>query len=325
METPVRGSSVVPFPSAHQGAAAAAASVTPFSPATGSLAAAAEPALSVRLAVYESDRSHPAVYDVSATDPAALLAELASRTVWWLSRRASPLPREAVLAVVENLVHAHFQAATVAILADGSVQVCDRGPGIPDKERALRPGFSTATPEMRRYIRGVGSGLPVACRLLESVGGRLQLDDNLAGGTVVTLWTPAAAGARLRGAARPVPGPARAGGPPPPAPAPAQGEAPARAPAQQPLFTASAGAPRLSARQLRIVEFLARNGPAGPSQVARALGLSLTTAFRELTALEGAGLAAAEPPGKRRLTAAARELFSGDGDGGGSPMPGASA
>lgn len=40
------------------------------------------------------------------------------------------------------------------------VVVADRGPGIPDVELAMTPGWSTATPEMRARGFGAGLGLP---------------------------------------------------------------------------------------------------------------------------------------------------------------------
>ena len=40
------------------------------------------------------------------------------------------------------------------------VELADRGQGIPDLELALRPGWSTATPEMRARGFGAGLGLP---------------------------------------------------------------------------------------------------------------------------------------------------------------------
>jgi anti-sigma regulatory factor (Ser/Thr protein kinase) len=40
------------------------------------------------------------------------------------------------------------------------VVVADRGPGIPDLELAMTPGWSTATPEMRARGFGAGLGLP---------------------------------------------------------------------------------------------------------------------------------------------------------------------
>jgi anti-sigma regulatory factor (Ser/Thr protein kinase) len=40
------------------------------------------------------------------------------------------------------------------------INVIDNGPGIPDIEQALVPGFSTARPEVREMGFGAGLGLP---------------------------------------------------------------------------------------------------------------------------------------------------------------------
>jgi anti-sigma regulatory factor (Ser/Thr protein kinase) len=40
------------------------------------------------------------------------------------------------------------------------VVVKDRGPGIPDIEQAMQPGWTTATPEVREMGFGAGLGLP---------------------------------------------------------------------------------------------------------------------------------------------------------------------
>ncbi len=40
------------------------------------------------------------------------------------------------------------------------IKVDDDGPGIPDIELAMQPGYSTATPEMREMGFGAGMGLP---------------------------------------------------------------------------------------------------------------------------------------------------------------------
>ena len=40
------------------------------------------------------------------------------------------------------------------------VVVEDRGPGIPDVEQAMQPGWSTAAPEIREMGFGAGLGLP---------------------------------------------------------------------------------------------------------------------------------------------------------------------
>lgn len=41
-----------------------------------------------------------------------------------------------------------------------TIKVTDEGPGIPDIELAMQPGYSTATPEMREMGFGAGMGLP---------------------------------------------------------------------------------------------------------------------------------------------------------------------
>lgn len=43
---------------------------------------------------------------------------------------------------------------------DVGIEIADSGPGIPDLERALQEGYSTATDEMREMGFGFGMGLP---------------------------------------------------------------------------------------------------------------------------------------------------------------------
>jgi hypothetical protein len=149
-------------------------------------AAAATP-VSARLAVYAGPAEPPVVEELGDEDPAGLVEALCDA----IGDR-SPLPAPAVREVVENLVHAGFRDAVVSILDGGfTVRVSDHGAGIDDPLRALQPGFSTAGPEARALVRGVGGGLPLAAQLMEAAGGRLDLTDNLGGGAVVTLSAPA--------------------------------------------------------------------------------------------------------------------------------------
>lgn len=280
MESSVRSRALIHFPSPEAREPQEAARLVPFTPSAHIEEPQGVVELSVRLAVYPTQGALPAVYDLSATDPGALLAEACRRSAQWVKERGSLVPAEAVVAVVENLIHAHFRLAAVSIAADGSVTVSDQGPGIPDKQRALLPGFTTATAEMRRYIRGVGSGLTIAAQLMERLGGELRIEDNLAGGTVVTL-SPRKAG----------PAPSRSAGR---APVPERSGASPGAPAPPP--------PPLTARQQRLLLLIADMGDIGPSSASQRLGLSLTTAFRELVVLESLGLVAPNGAGKRRLT-----------------------
>lgn len=153
------------------------------------------PTATVRVAVHGDPLEPPRVEEVRDADLAAVIEAVVD-----LALRHTTLPALAVREVVENLVHAGFTGATVTLLDGGRVmRVSDTGPGIADPERALAPGFSTATEEARRVIRGVGSGLPLACGLMAACGGRLEIGSNLGGGAVVCLAGPVAEVPAARG------------------------------------------------------------------------------------------------------------------------------
>ena len=63
-------------------------------------------------------------------------------------------------AVVKRVVIAVYEAE-VNIEPDGiNVVLADTGPGIPDVEKAMQKGFSTASKEVREMGFGAGMGLP---------------------------------------------------------------------------------------------------------------------------------------------------------------------
>lgn len=220
----------------------------------------------VRLAVYDSLVTEPQVVSLRGDSFNALVGEIAARTYAASHERGGKVPYVVIREVVENLIHAFFRNATVSILDSGNtIRIADQGPGIADKQRALQPGFSTATAEMRRVIRGVGSGLPVAREQLAFLGGTLTLEDNLDRGTVVTL--------SLRGdSTGPLPEP----------------EPPRRL--------------EVSPRQKKVLLLIAELGAAGPTTVAKELDISHSTAYRELLALQALGLLSGKGRGKRTLT-----------------------
>jgi anti-sigma regulatory factor (Ser/Thr protein kinase) len=142
--------------------------------------------LSVRVAIYREHTEPPVVAEIASHDPGALIERLFETVARW-----TRLPIVAVREIVENLVHADFQDALVSVLSNGHIiRVSDSGPGIPNPELALQPGFTTAGAHERTIIRGVGSGLPLAASVMDAEGGRIEFGRNLAGGTVVTLSTP---------------------------------------------------------------------------------------------------------------------------------------
>lgn len=218
----------------------------------------------VRLAIYDSPLAEPRVISLSSEDFHDLVGKLAAATFDHAQRRGGRIPYVVIREIVENLIHAYFRSAVISISEDGNtIRISDQGPGIPDKERALQPGFTTATPTMRRLIRGVGSGLPVAREQLSFLGGAIVLEDNLTGGTVVTLQLH-----------------------PNRAPSPSVAPAP----------------PAVTERQRRVLLLVAEMGSAGPTAVARELRIPLSTAYRELSTLESLGLLRSGERGRRRLT-----------------------
>jgi hypothetical protein len=219
-----------------------------------------------RIAVYDGLIAAPRVEELLADDLGAAIEQLASRTYNLAHERGGSIPYVIIREVSENLIHAGFREVVVTILEDGSlIRFADQGPGISDKEKVFLPGFSTATAEMKRIIRGVGSGLPIVRETLAFAGGTIEIDDNLGTGTVVTLRA-----------------------------APPQKERPDR--------ESEPAVPRLSDRQKHALSIILEQGVVGPSALSREIGVSLATAHRELTFLEDAGLIVADPSGKRALT-----------------------
>lgn len=147
-------------------------------------------AFSAQLAVSAGERClPPEVHEICATSQAELLEGLFVA----VANRTS-VPLLALREIIENLVHARFRGVVVTILENGRLVRCsDSGPGIPDPDRALQEGYTSATEADRQLIRGVGCGLPLATRAMDEVGGILALDENLGGGSVLALHAPGAA------------------------------------------------------------------------------------------------------------------------------------
>ena len=62
---------------------------------------------------------------------------------------------------INMVIHAEGGTATVDVGLDAiTITLADRGPGIPDVERAMEPGWSTAGETARDLGFGAGMGLP---------------------------------------------------------------------------------------------------------------------------------------------------------------------
>ena len=98
------------------------------------------------------------------------------------------IPYSVIREVTENFIHAQFSEIVVSVYDGGNtIRFCDQGPGIKNKEQALRPGFTSATSPMKDYIRGVGSGFPLVKDYLDVSQGNIQIEDNMGNGAVVTI------------------------------------------------------------------------------------------------------------------------------------------
>jgi DNA-binding transcriptional ArsR family regulator len=223
----------------------------------------------VRIAVYPRS-GEPEVTEVAAANPGPATAKFTRLVMDEVRAVGGKVPEESVREVVENLVHADYRGVVISVLEGGNVvRVSDKGPGVQHKDRAMEFGFSGATPEALRDIRGVGAGLGIAKVEAEKVGGTVTLEDNIGGGTVATI-SVAGAGAEKK---EPSPPPRRY----------------------------PDGVPRMniSERQQKVLITVLECGEVGPSTVAEQLEISVSTAYRDLSVLEEHGLVITDESGKR--------------------------
>lgn len=228
------------------------------------------------IAVYDNLTSSPRIERVRGATPRQLIDDLSTRTYQISHEAGGEVPYMVIREIVENFIHAGFDEVVVSVLDGGNtLRFADQGPGIRDKERVFLPGFTTATEQMKRVIKGVGSGLPVARECLTFSTGTIEIDDNLGTGTVVTLsMSPK--------------------GRPSEAPAPHQDDR-----VTPPPLT---DVPDLSLRHKKVLSLIMEAGALGPSVVSRELGVGLSTAYRDLEHLAALGLVEADVTGKRALT-----------------------
>jgi len=114
---------------------------------------------SARIAVYDDAAAAPRVVIVEPADPRVYLEEITATVNRLAHEQGGSIPFTVVREIVENFIHAYFIAPTITILdAGNTIRFSDQGPGIKEKNLALEYGTSSATEEMKHYIRGVGSG-----------------------------------------------------------------------------------------------------------------------------------------------------------------------
>jgi DNA-binding transcriptional ArsR family regulator len=235
----------------------------------------------VRVAVYPRGGG-PEITEVSAANPRSATQKFTRFVSERVREAGGNVPEESIREVVENLVHAGYRGVVISVLDDGNVvRVSDKGPGVENKSRAMEYGFSGATPGALAEIRGVGAGLGIARAAAEKAGGQVTIEDNIGGGTVVTV----------------------------------SGEGPVteeEEPAAEalPRRRYPDGVPRMniSERQQKVLITVLECGEVGPSTVADRLEISVSTAYRDLSVLEEHGLVLADESGKRLISPLGRDL-----------------
>lgn len=221
-----------------------------------------------RIVIYDSLTAAPRTVELRTSSYHQFISQLSEKAYRHSQEKGGNIPYAVIKEVVENLIHAYFRGAIVTILNSGNtIRISDQGPGIPDKTLAQEPGFTTASDETKQFIKGVGSGLPLAKEIISSCGGSITIENNLGQGTVVTLES--------KNFTRSLP---------------------------RPDHESSGTKYRITARQKRVFFLVTEIGPSGPSKIANELGISLSSAHRDLSQLEHLGLLKSNGCGKRGVT-----------------------
>ncbi len=278
----------------------------------------------VRVAIYDSMRSLPRIVDLRFNNIPDFINKTAEEVYTLSHSLGGKIPYTIIKEIIENLIHANFKEIIITILNNGNkIMISDQGPGIFEKEKAVLPGFTSATSEMKKFIRGVGSGLPIVNETIAFSGGLLDIKDNLKNGTVVTLSigtdtandfvdlsinrlpdtdsnkhdtnlqqnpnlktdrnTEENLASKNSTLSKDLE-------------TISQKKYTALKPAEEYLLK------KLSMRQIKILFLILELEEAGPSKISRELGFSLSTSFRELSFLESEGLLKTYASGKKRLS-----------------------
>lgn len=244
----------------------------------------------VRIAIYDNMRSIPRIIDLNFNDINNFINETSEKTYNLSHEIGGRIPYTIIKEIIENLIHADFKEVIITVLDSGNhIIVTDQGPGIEDKEKAFLPGYTSATSKMKEYIRGVGSGFPIIKETITFSGGSIDVKDNIKRGTVISLKL---------GLTKKIEEVQGSGSEP-------AAELPSDTVSEEKTQTDSLdkfNGKILSDRQKKILFVILELEEAGPSTIAKELGFSLSTSYRELIYLEKNKLLIPSSSGKRRLS-----------------------
>lgn len=240
-----------------------------------------------RIAVYDDLRSAPRVIEVEPAETGEYIEHLAQAIYEQSQKLGGSIPYTVIRELSENFIHARFTEVVISIFDHGdTIRFADQGPGISHKKQAQMPGFTSACEPMKEYIRGVGSGLPLAREYLSMSNGSLSIEDNMGSGAVVTISL------------------ARDLSPEMDSEQEKQQNNSAPLTVVKPAATpkASAGAPDLSDRQKRILMLFSTHGNLGVTDIVKLTGMPQSSVHVEFKKLEEMGLVIKGASQKRELT-----------------------
>lgn len=140
------------------------------------------------IAIYDTMTSTPQIVQIPGGPTHKFIEDIASTAYKEAQQRGGMIPYTVIREVTENFIHANFREPVISIFDKGNtIRFADQGPGIKDKELAQQPGFTSASEPMKKYIRGVGSGLPLVKEVLGFSHGTIKIEDNINQGSVVTI------------------------------------------------------------------------------------------------------------------------------------------
>lgn len=240
-----------------------------------------------RIAVYDDLRSAPRVIEVEPAETGEYIEHLAQAIYEQSQKLGGSIPYTVIRELSENFIHARFTEVVISIFDHGdTIRFADQGPGISHKKQAQMPGFTSACEPMKEYIRGVGSGLPLAREYLSMSNGSLSIEDNMGSGAVVTISL------------------ARDLSPEMDSEQEKQQNNSAPLTVVKPAATpkASAGVPDLSDRQKRILMLFSTHGNLGVTDIVKLTGMPQSSVHVEFKKLEEMGLVIKGASQKRELT-----------------------
>jgi hypothetical protein len=250
-----------------------------------------------RIAVYDNMKSIPRMIEIKSDSITNFIDETPQKIYMLSHEMGGKIPYTIIKEVVENLIHANFNEIIITILSNGNhIIITDQGPGINDKEKIFLPGFTSATSTMKKYIRGVGSGLPIVKETIIFSGGSIDVTDNIKMGTVVSLKIEESKNnqviinTKLIGSSS-LPNNDLA----------ASDKIPSSH-IEEPDMAENFKNLKLSNRQNKILSLILELEETGPSRVAKELSFSLSTSYRELVFLENEKLLILTESGKRKLS-----------------------